>query len=543
MILLYIKKIGTKNVKKNGLFTLKTTAYIAALSLSTSLVYGADSSAEKSVSDLPSSLNEALNTNPEILFQKAEKDASDHKVTQSIGAYLPSVDLRAGYGREYIKQNYQTTNIALAPTHGSRTSTRYDPSVTVNQKVFDGLATPYDIQKSKKELFQSVKNLEEAQLLVAFDVFDKYIAVRRFERLVKLAKENVSVHQSILGKIKKLVKAGKATTGDEKNVQSRLYDAKAAVGDIQGDLETAYANFKETVGVEAQSLSIPQFNESLLPSTVQEAVAIATKKNRSVIVAKATEGVASSEFDKTIAPFMPSVDLQFQAKRNHNVAGKKGLETDIVGQVIGTFNVLNGGRDIGKRRELRAKMRSAKFRKQKEIRRAEKEVRVSYAEMVSARTQSKALRGAVTSKKDVRNIYMKQFEAGTRSFLDILDASHEFFLAKGSLITSDATEDLAAARLLASTGTLLEQFEKLNLNLDTANEEHKLDVVKQDEAVETEVIAENAPSTNESAEPKATPETVDGSVAAYSGEDVGSKIPTGTEREMAQASPHPSDVY
>ena len=458
-------------MKKTGLFTLKTTACIAALSLSTSLVYGTDSSAEKSVSDLPSSLNKALNTNPEILFQKAEKDASGHKVTQSIGTYLPSVDLRAGYGREYIKQNHQTTNIALAPTHGSRTSTRYDPSVTVNQKMFDGLATPYDIQKSKKELFQSVKNLEEAQLLVAFDVFDKYIAVRRFERLVKLAKENVFIHQSILGKIKKLVKAGKATTGDEKNVQSRLYDAKAAVGDIQGDLETAYANFKETVGVEAQSLSIPQFNDSLLPSTVQEAVSVATKKNRSVIVAKATEAVASSEFDKTIAPFMPSVDLQFQAKRNHNFAGKKGLETDIVGQVIGTFNVLNGGRDIGKRRELRAKMRSAKFRKQKEMRRAEKEVRVSYAEMVSARAQSKALRGSVTSKKDVRNIYMKQFDAGTRSFLDILDASHEFFLAKGSLIMSDATEDLAAARLLASTGTLLEQFESLNLNLDTANEE------------------------------------------------------------------------
>jgi outer membrane protein TolC len=90
-------------VKKTGLFTLKTTACIAALSLSTSLVYGTDSSAEKSVSDLPSSLNEALNTNPEILFQKAEKDASGHKVTQSIGTYLPSVDLRAGYGREYIR--------------------------------------------------------------------------------------------------------------------------------------------------------------------------------------------------------------------------------------------------------------------------------------------------------------------------------------------------------------------------------------------------------------------------------------------------------
>jgi adhesin transport system outer membrane protein len=101
-------------------------------------------------------------------------------------------------------------------------------------------------------------------------------------------------------------------------------------------------------------------------------------------------------------------------------------------------------------------MASAKYSKRKELRRAEKEVRVSYAELISARSQSTALRGAVKSKKAVRDIYMKQFEAGTRSFIDILDASHEFFLAKGSLITSDATEDLSAARLLASIGTLID---------------------------------------------------------------------------------------
>ncbi len=513
---------------------LKTVVCTLGIFVGLSSVYADTMQPEKSVSDLKSSLEEALTTNPEILFQKAERDASGHKVTQSIGAYLPSIDLRAGYGREYVKQNYRKNRISVIGTHGSQTSTRYDPSITVNQKVFDGLETPYDIQKSKRELFQSTKNLEEAQILIAFDVFDKYIAVRRFERLVKLAKENVTVHQSILMKIKKLVKAGKSTTGDEKNVQSRLYDAEAAVGDIQGDLETAYANFKETVGAEAKVLGTPKFNDALLPSTVKEAVAMAAQKNRSVIVAKATERVASSAFDKTIAPFMPSIDLQFQAKRNHNVAGKTGLESNLIGQVIGTFNVLNGGRDIGKRRELRAKMRSAKFRKQKEMRRAEKEVRVSYAEMMSARAQSNALRRAVSSKKDVRNIYMEQFDAGTRSFLDILDASHEYFLAKGSLITSDATEDLAAARLLASVGTLLDQFEDMDFSVDPANEEHKLQMVnhtmKGAEGMKEEISRADMPV-----------EKVEKSVAAYAGSGE-SRTPL-AEREMAQATPNPSDIY
>ena len=184
----------------------------------------------KTVSDFKTSLSEALSSNPEILMQRAEQDVSTQKVAQAVGAYLPTLDLRAGAGKEYVKQAYRENSLASIDTRGSETKNRYDPSITLNQKIFDGLETPYEINKKRKELYQSTKNLEEAQLLIAFSVMDKYIAVRRFERLVKLAKENVKTHEGILVKIKKLVKGGKATSGDEKNVLSRLYDAEAAVG-------------------------------------------------------------------------------------------------------------------------------------------------------------------------------------------------------------------------------------------------------------------------------------------------------------------------
>lgn len=501
---------------------------------------------EKSVSDLNTSVFEALKTNPEILIQKAEQDASNHKLTQVIGTYLPSLDLKAGVGKEYVKQAYRKTALASIDTRGSINRTRYDPSVTLNQKIFDGLETPYEIRKSHKEIYQSAKNLEEAQILIAFNAMDRYIAVRRFERLVQLAKDNVTTHESILAKIKKLVAGGKATTGDASNVQSRLYDAKAAVGDIQGDLDTAYANFKEVIGAEAEKLVTPTFDDSLLPKTVQEAVEMAQKMNRSVIVARATEAVAKVDFDKTISPFLPSIDFQMQAKKDYDVGGKAGVSTNITGQFIGTFNVFKGGRDIGKRRELRAKMRSAKYKKHKEMRRAEKEVRVSYAELISARAQSKALRGAVQSKKAVRNIYMKQFDAGTRSFIDILDASHEFFLAKGSLITSDATEDLSAARLLASVGTLLDQF-KDSLEETSSRDENsdanlpQLELVsKQDTAdIEKDIKApvENAPKETVATAPEMSVEMVDNEDTPQVETDVME------ERDLAQAEPNMSDVY
>lgn len=453
------------------------------------------------VSNLNQALIEALQSNPEILLQKAEREASDHRITQSVGAYLPSLQLRSSIGRESTKQNFKAnTALNSSAVTGRMISKTQESSVVVNQKVFDGLTTVNDIKKSRRELDQTTKNVEEAQILTAYSVIEKYITVRRFERLLKLSKENVKAHKNVLAIMKVLVEAGKATIGDQQNVESRLFDAEAAVGDIEGQLDTAYGNFKEVVGAEANQLAIPRFNETLIPATVKEAIAKARMGNRSVLVAQAAREVASCELDKTVGAFMPSIDMQVQARRARNSGGRIGLQTDVTGQVIGSFNVLNGGRDVGRHREMRARLTSATFRAEKEMRRAEKETRVSYGEFLSARAQSVALRGAVKSKESVRDIYMKQFEGGTKSFLDILDSIHEYFLAKGSLITADATGDLAAARILASMGILLEDFKGVNLdptNSDYVDQAKKFENDTSDDALMHAAADENSGQGNE----------------------------------------------
>lgn len=435
-------------------------------------------------SDLNTTINKALETNPEILLQKSEKEATQYKLDQEFGNYLPSVQVQGGAGKEYVRQSFRR-NALNSPVEGSVNSTRFNPSLRIIQRLFDGLETPNRVSKARKEIIQSDKNVEEALVLTAFDAIDKYISVRRFDRLIKLAKENVNVHKNILGKINTLVKAGKLADSDAKNAEARLRDAEAALQDIQGDYDTAVASFIEVVGVKPENLKRPFIDHSLLPKTLEEAVSIAIQKNRSIMVADATVNVAKADYDTTIAPFMPSLNLQFDANRDFNVGGKKGIQNDVVGQVVASFNVFNGGKDLGKRREYRAKIISAKLRKDKEQRRAEKETRVSWGEMMSARNQSVALAKAVQAKRQVRDIYMQQFDGGTRSFLDILDASHEYFLAKGSEITANATEDLASARVMASMGILLDMF----------RHEKEADTKKPAKATDLKIVS-NTPSSN-----------------------------------------------
>ena len=74
--------------------------------------------------------------------------------------------------------------------------------------------------------------------------------------------------------------------------------------------------------------------------------------------------------------------------------------------------------------------------------------------MANSEKQANNLREAVASKEKVVAVYNEQFDLGTRSLLDLLDAQNEYFLAKGALITADATQDLTEARLLAAMGYL-----------------------------------------------------------------------------------------
>lgn len=403
-------------------------------------------------------IQSAVKTNPDVLAKQSEKKSTEFRIDQEKGSYFPKIDVQAGAGWEKTRQNFKANKLNGAVKGSVGPKDRYDPQFTITQKLFDGFETCNRVAKARKETIQSQKNVEESMILRAYDAADAYITVRRFQRLVALAKENVAVHKDILSKTKALVDAGKATASDLHSVEARLSDAQAAVDDINGDYETSKANFIEVTGLEPTKLDKVTVDKKMLPATLDEALAAARENNRSVIVAKATVDVANSDFEITKAPLMPALDFQVNGRRNHDVGGKNGHETNLTGLFQARFNVFNGGRDIAKTREFRERIAASKHRTEGEVRRAEKEVRVSFAAYNSAKNQSKYLRQAVEDKTKVQDVYREQFAAGKRSYAELLDASHEKFLAKGSLITSDATQDLSALRLLAAMGKLLDHY-------------------------------------------------------------------------------------
>lgn len=409
---------------------------------------------------LAAAMHKAQETHPEIFGYEAAKEAATYRIDQAKGLRLPTVDVRAGVGKEYLRQKFSSNKLNAVPLEGSVNDNRFDPSISVRQPIFDGFDSGNKIYKAKLETEQADLKKAESMELTAFKAADHYIAVRRFKRLIDLAEGNVKKIKEIMGYIEQQISAGKATIVDREIATARLEDALAAVRDIEGDYHTAIAHFIDIVGVEPENLMNPEIERSLMPSSVEEGLKIAVENNRSLILAKTTKDVAKADVEISKTNMYPKIGLEIDAAKRHHVSGKPGAEDNVTALVVARFNVFNGGQDVARTKEARAKALQAHYVMIREKRNSEREVRISVGERESAFRQMQALREAVKAKKIVAESYKEQFTQGRRSFLDILEATYEHFLAQGSKISAEASYDLSCVRYLAAIG----QLSKLVLN-------------------------------------------------------------------------------
>lgn len=418
------------------------------------ILFGAPESVQ--AMNLNNAVGQAVNSNPEIKSHQSEERAVEHQIDQEFGGYGPQVNVEHGSGFEYTKDNYKKNELNTTALKGKVDETRHQPTVKVVQPIFSGFDTKYRVEKKENEHTQAVKKTDETRILVAFNAAEAYIGVRRFQRLWRLATENVTQHEAIFRKVVALVKAGKATVGDKHTAEARLQDSQTAVNDILGDLSTAIANFINQTGINPDHLENAKIDEAVIPQTLEEALDAALENNRSVVLAKSNINVAKTDVKVAQSPFYPNVNVEADATHSRNVGGKKGYENNAKALLVVRWNLFRGGSDAARHSEFKERIVKAKDDLHSALRTAEKEVRVSWGERASAALQAATLRKAVKAKEQVVSTFTKQFDIGKVSLLDLLDVVNEWFLAKGSLITADATQDLTEARLLAACGRLID---------------------------------------------------------------------------------------
>jgi adhesin transport system outer membrane protein len=231
----------------------------------------------------------------------------------------------------------------------------------------------------------------------------------------------------------------------------------------RGDLADALAAYEQVVGVRADEVAagggglvLDPAPAGALPAGAEAAAAEAAVGSPTVLIATSDVDVAAADLRGARAVYYPRADAELAATTARDVSGVEGGDTTASALLVLRYNLYRGGADIAREREATQRLGGARSRLEQARREAERDARVSYNALETARARTVALRARVEAQRLARDAYVSQFEIGTRDLLDLLDSENELLVSRATLATAEYTERFAVYRVLAVVGRMLD---------------------------------------------------------------------------------------
>ncbi len=425
--------------------------YLKSALLATVLVFPWGTAAQ--AISLNDSIEMALSTNPDIGIVASNREAVDEELRQARGLYLPQIDVSAGIGRE--RTNDRATWASARPSD-SLILTREESRITLQQRIFDGFEAGATVEREMARVESAANRVAENAEFLGLDVIGAYVEVLRQRELVRLAETNLKVHLGILDSLKQRLAGGAGSRADVVQTEARSARARATLTQTLNDLRDGEAAFTRIIGQFPDGLQPPEFPENVLPSDLDDAVALADTNNPTTKIFEADVRTANAEIELAEVPLYPAVTLEAETEYNNRRDGIDDWEHNSQVMLRLRWNIFRGGIDRAARQEALSRRAESKNRRLRSFLGAQREMRQSWFALEASRQRVEDLADAVKFNVETRDAYRQQFEVAQRTLLDVLDAENELFVSSGQLVTAQTNELLASYRILAVGGLLLE---------------------------------------------------------------------------------------
>lgn len=401
---------------------------------------------------LAEAVRSALQTNPDIGIVAENKRAVEYELEQAEGQYYPVIDYTGQAGYEATRDG---TTFSRGEGEGSFGMPTYQSGLTLTQLLFDGRATDADVARQESRVISATRRVRETSEFIGQDAIEAYLESLRQRELAAIAEENVRIHELTLELVEQKAAGGAATTADVQQAESRLAAAQATLTEAEARLRDADATYVRVIGESPKELVRPVPPTWALPSTLEDAVALALRNNPTIAVTRADLETTRQEFRAGKSAFWPTVNLELNSNAARNEDGSRGADLSASALVTVSYNLYRGGRDYNRVQELIHRIGESRQRHNRAVRLTEEEMRIGWNALTSSRDRLAAQRREVEANDRVRETYRQQFDVGGRNLLELLDAENELFIAKGNLVTTEFLELFSIYRILATGGILM----------------------------------------------------------------------------------------
>jgi len=403
--------------------------------------------AQNEVSDLRGAVTLAATQQPVTRDRWFEFQSSLDAREVAFGGYLPQLDLQASWIQEE-----RTRPSIFGDIDQDLDGDTY--GLVLRQMLFDGFATPSEVGRLDHLSISSYYDWRRSAEESALDASRAYLDLLRFQELLTLAEENVKTHESILGQIEKRVGAGVSKGVDKEQAIGRLALARSNLLTERGNLQDVMTRFQRVVGARPAAELKPA--PDLTAAVPDGAVGVgALDSAPQLLAALAATDAARRAHERAKAGYYPSVELQARYDQGDDVEGIAGDQETTRVAVVMSYNLFAGGSDRARDHQFANQLAAAQSRRDAACREVGQVVAVAWSDLLTVREQQASLEQHVDAITKVREAYRQQFQLGQRTLLDLLDTENDLFQARRALTNGRTDIQVAAGRVLAPRGQLL----------------------------------------------------------------------------------------
>lgn len=403
---------------------------------------------------LPESVTGALAYSPRLQVLKANRQAVGFERDRARGGYYPAIDVGLGYGAEAHSDEYTRSR---DDEHDF--SDRSEASIRLSQLVFDGREVGSRVGIEEARLVSADYRVLDNAESVALDAVIAHLEVYRQGQLVLLAEQNLKDHQNILNMLSDRQKGGVGSIADVDQTRGRLARAQATLAETRAGLRAAEANYLRLVGKVPGQPEFYMVPPNVVPADLDAALQATAAGNPKVLALGANVDEARQQVALSRSSFWPKIYAELSSSYYDNVESSETYEHNNLAILRLRWNLLNGGSDLADRRASSARKQQAMASRDDQRDTVLEETRATWAELGAIRQQVVAYGDAINYNQKTLDSYLKQFNVGQRTLLDVLDARNELFQSSGLLVTSKVNEVIAVERLLALGGKLNETLQ------------------------------------------------------------------------------------
>ncbi|MCD8547730.1 MAG: outer membrane channel protein TolC [Aeromonadaceae bacterium] len=395
----------------------------------------------------------AQQKDPQLLEAKAVRDKAFEAINEAEAAQLPQINLGANLG-------YQKTNRSDYGTAGSAganlglSQSLYRRSNWINSDISAKAATQADV----------AYNAEQQNLMVRSA--QAYFAVLSAQDTLEFAKANLQALQRQLDETQQRYEVGMTAITDVHEAKAAADLAEANVIQAENALSNSYEGLRQLTGAEHKFLDIlntERFATSPLELDADSWMKLAEDSNLSLHSQRIAKEIAKQQIELAQTGHEPTLDLSaslssaYTDYKNSGPSYNDGtLNTGAVGLQF-NLPLYQGGAVDSRVKQAQYSYVAASEALERTFRDVQTTLNRNYNDVNGSIGTVRAYQQSVISAESALTATRAGYEVGTRTVVDLLDATRNLYSAKQQLSTARYNYILNRLAIKQTAGTLSEE--------------------------------------------------------------------------------------